>query len=842
MKSILLCLIVPFCLLQTAKAQTTIPRSKAGFKLVFEKTYLHTDRDVYAAGDTLWFKAYLVNAQDNTPISSSGNLHVDLIAPDAGIVSSELIRLDGGLGNGDFSLPDSIPAGKYHLRAYTNWMRNFGDNFIFDKDITILNTGNTPLMVNQSTKAVNLNISNPVQVTTSATNLSPTIRFYPEGGAMVEGISSLVAVKAEDYNGKGIVLKGSVLSAAGDTVARYTCDSLGMGLFALLPLKGQVYHSVSNITHGISFNLPAPLSSGFALQIKQTDSLIRAVITHTGGTGTVACKLTVKHSGITLLNQDLQLNGQQTAIRIPSDNLPEGVAAITLYDDQNKPNCERLVYIHHPNTFNSSVTTSKKTYSPKEKVTVQIDTKSAANLSMAVVDADMAPDAANDIVSSLLLGSELKGNIEQAHRYFDTNVNRYKQLDLLLMTQGWRNFIWRRLADTAIRISYAAENGIEIPGRVRDEVSNKYMPGLNVSLYASGAKGEKLYSAVTDSTGRFNFTGLMLYGNQNVRLTSINGKGENKGSFMMDTLTPMPVTKQLFKKTPETANDSIIISAMEAHLRQGNISKKKAVTKLKEVKITANQNILLRSGGVMTTFGADQVFEITPFDYQYKTVEWFLQKSSKGAIKMLVDPNRSHGPPGELMRPITGLGYSGVDTFKMVVSTLAGNDVRYIPKNKIISPILFINGKELNMENYDQAEAYRGLYFNMPINKVKKIILRHVTGTLHGFGINPMAERIMVDRYLLFLTLTDDASGALNKDIPGYYEARTYYQPLPGAKPSLTDYRSTIYWEPNIKTDAAGNAVVNFYNITTASKIKIILQGIHTNGMPVNNTTSYSVK
>src|SRR5476651_524446 len=120
-------------------------------KLVFEKAYLHTDRDVYAQGDTLWFKAYLVNAQDNTPINSSGSLHVELISPDAKIISSELIRLNNGLGNGDFGLADSLAAGKYHLRAYTNWMRNFGDNFIFDKEITILNTEAVPV-AEQTTK------------------------------------------------------------------------------------------------------------------------------------------------------------------------------------------------------------------------------------------------------------------------------------------------------------------------------------------------------------------------------------------------------------------------------------------------------------------------------------------------------------------------------------------------------------------------------------------------------------------------------------------------------------------------------------------------------------------
>ena len=112
----------------------------AAFKLFFEKSYIHTDRNVYVQGDDVWFKVYLINGQSNTPINTSGNLYVELIDPNAQIVSKQTIRLDDGLGNGDFKLVDTIPAGNYRIRAYTNWMRNFGDNFIFEKGITILSS------------------------------------------------------------------------------------------------------------------------------------------------------------------------------------------------------------------------------------------------------------------------------------------------------------------------------------------------------------------------------------------------------------------------------------------------------------------------------------------------------------------------------------------------------------------------------------------------------------------------------------------------------------------------------------------------------------------------------
>jgi uncharacterized protein YfaS (alpha-2-macroglobulin family) len=71
---------------------------------IIEKVYLQTDRNCYYPGDDIWFKAYLVNALDRSISGPSRSLHVELISPSSEIIMSRIIRLDGGLGNGDFKL------------------------------------------------------------------------------------------------------------------------------------------------------------------------------------------------------------------------------------------------------------------------------------------------------------------------------------------------------------------------------------------------------------------------------------------------------------------------------------------------------------------------------------------------------------------------------------------------------------------------------------------------------------------------------------------------------------------------------------------------------------------
>jgi hypothetical protein len=105
-----------------------------------EKVYLHTDRTHYTVGESLWYKAYCVYAYTNILFDNSKILYVELVSPESKIISRNVTRLEEGLGHGDMILSDSIGVkpGTYQLRAYTNWMRNYGDDFVFKKEIQII--------------------------------------------------------------------------------------------------------------------------------------------------------------------------------------------------------------------------------------------------------------------------------------------------------------------------------------------------------------------------------------------------------------------------------------------------------------------------------------------------------------------------------------------------------------------------------------------------------------------------------------------------------------------------------------------------------------------------------
>jgi hypothetical protein len=109
-------------------------------KYAQEKVYLHLDKPYYAIGDDIWFKAYVINTQNSEPSDISKALYVELINEKDSVKTQLKLPMDGGLTWGDFKLSDTLSEGNYRIRAYTQWMRNAGTEFFFDKTIKIGNS------------------------------------------------------------------------------------------------------------------------------------------------------------------------------------------------------------------------------------------------------------------------------------------------------------------------------------------------------------------------------------------------------------------------------------------------------------------------------------------------------------------------------------------------------------------------------------------------------------------------------------------------------------------------------------------------------------------------------
>lgn len=833
-------------------AQHKLP---ANFRLFFEKAFLHTDREAFAAGDTLWYKAYLTDAQTGILTTSSTNLYVELISPADSLVSRQTVLLQGGASKGDITLPDLLASGNYRLRAYTNWMHNFDDLFLFEKNITVVSKiAAAPLPTAGKISVKQGKLTGLPAVSTPHL----TLRFFPEGGAMVQQLTGLVAVKAENSTGAGTALKGAIVALpSNDTVSHFTCDSTGMGLFTLMPLKGQHYQAVYNYQNTpANTPLPAALTQGPVLKVYRNDTAWIADISinaQLAGNPT-NFKLSIKHAGKIYIQQDIMIDREgHQRITIPHKLLPAGIVSLTLQDGTGRPYCERLIYSELLVPARLRVQTDQGAYTAHQKTVITVQALSAggkpvkANLSVAVVDAKVIPVDESNIGAYLMLQSELKGKIEHPGRYFDTtNVNRLKQLDLLLLTQGWRNYIWRHLADTAINLTYAPEQGLVLQGRVVSDNRSNALPGANITLYAEQAKGTKLFAAQTDSSGRYHFNNLIQYGKGTVTLTARNTKGQYAGKIIADTSYYVLPVKN-YPASPFMQVDEP--HAYEALVQRQPTKAVKDTLKLKAVKVRANKNITLRDITV-TSFGyPDEVLVPGPKDDPARSIKNYILFASKQA-KM---QNEAEANAGMMLA-----GSAQPD--KIISDRLA-----FFAEGKLHAPRLIVNGYEVPVESAEEIvknDLY-DRYLNIPLSKAEKVVIKRMIApptlkrargegaeflNISG-GVTSNVTKIDSEPiFIIYLTLKPGALDAEEKNLVhgqlnGYYQAREFYQPVydkaAAAKPYI---RTTIYWVPMLQTNALGQGSLSYYNADNTGAVRIIIQGVTDTGIPLFAISNYVVK
>lgn len=489
----LMLLLLSFC--SEGQILREVQNSFKTFKenVVQDKLFVHTDKDVYLSGEIVWFKIYCVNADDHHLLNLSKVAYIELLDEHHQVITQAKVALKNGTGNGSVLIPVSITNGNYQFRAYTNWMKNAGPDFYFEKTLTLINPLKSPAL--------------PVVANADTLDL----QFFPEGGNLVTGITSKVAFKAVDNHGKGIALNGAVLNQKNDTVARFNTYKFGMGSFLFTPVLNDAYRAVFTTGKTKRYSkIPEIYQQGYTLLL--TDN------------GTDQLDLAVKSSGITDGNVYLFVHTRQvikaaqtaglkagiTHFTLSKQLLGEGVSHLTIFNQAKQPVCERLYFKAPTQRLFIEAKVDQQEYKVRKKVNIEIATKNGAgqpratDLSMAVYQLNPLQDIADlNIFNYLWLKSELKGNIESPDYYFKLpNAETAVAIDNLMLTQGWRRFSWTDvLAPKTASFSYLPEyKGHIITAKIN--TPNTQLPAKSILSYLSvPGKRVQFYPSLSDSSG-----------------------------------------------------------------------------------------------------------------------------------------------------------------------------------------------------------------------------------------------------------------------------------------------------------------------------------------------------
>lgn len=822
-----------------------------------EKLYLHLDKPFYGAGEKIWFKGYLVNATTHQDNAQSNFIITELINRSDSIVERKKIRRDSLGFHNAFTLPATLPAGDYYLRGYSNWMLNEDPDFFFSRNIKIGNSIDNTIVSNieyqqedDTHYTAKIRFTSNVQAVFENTTIkflylengkiknkgkkktdengwisislpdlkSPAarrievefddpqyiykrtfhlpvftndfdVKFFPEGGALINIPHQNVAFKAQGADGFSKEIEGFLFNSKGDTLTNFRSEHNGMGIFTMNPVDNETYYVTARTNDSITkrFDLPAIEPKGISIAMSHYKQEIRYEIQKTEATEWPQKLFLLAHTRgkLTILQP---INPERTFGKMNDSLFTEGITHFMLIDQQGNALCERLVFVpdHKPNQW--QITADQSTYGKREKVSLQIAAKDnegnpvEGTFSVSITDRkSIQPDSlADNILSNLLLTSDLKGYVEDPAFYFlNQDARTLRSIDYLLMTHGWRRHKMENVLRTpSLNFTNYIEKGQTISGRIRGFFGGNVKKG---PICVLAPKYNIFATTETDEKGEF-IVNTSFRDSTTFLVQARTKKGFAGVDIEIDTPPyPVPTHKAPYFNGATTFMEDYLMNTRDQYYMEGGMR----VYNLKEVTVTAKRD----------------------------------RPSSKSIY--------------------TG----GINTYTVEEDRLQGYGQTAFDAASRLPSVTITNGSEIHIRNNSEPA----------IIVIDDIVYEDASDILKDIQVSDMSSISLLrgaDAVILgprasggavVITLKDPRNlparpvqGIFTYTPLGYSESVEFYHPTydtPEKKNAQrSDFRSTVYWNPELRLDAEGKATIEYYTPDSTAPEDIIIEGVDKNG------------
>ena len=772
-----------------------------------EKAYLHFDNTSYYVGDTIWFKAYVTLAEKQVFSSISRPLYVELVDQAGHVTDKQIIKLSQGEGSGQFVLPQSMLSGYYEVRAYTRWMLAFSDPQYFSRTLPIYQLSHSD-QLERSISTYELSPSMEKRPEETREKLS--LRFFPEGGQLVEGVTSQVAFKAESKNEGNIQLSGTLYTKEGQEITSFETLHDGMGAFEYTPSALPAIAKVNFQGKQYEFTLPKALPSGYILKVDNNAGAISVTVSCNAATPQDTLAVFISHQGRPHAYQLIHCQANEPQqFTVLSRKLPAGVLQISLLNRAGNTLCDRFVFASPRAPLQISPKGLKEIYAPYAPIRCELQLNNAigepmpGKLSVSIRDAVRSDymEYDNNIFTDLLLTSDLKGYIHQPGYYFtESSLRKQKELDILLMVHGWRKYdMTQQIGISPFTPLQLPESQLVLYGQVKSTILKNKLKDIALSVMVKRDAEIITGQTVTDENGHFSipledFEGSM----EAVIQTRKVGKERNKDASILIDRHFSPATRAYGYKELHPEWGNIAHWQQEAEkfdsLYIDSIRRVDGLYLLDEVEIKSKRR--RQSTNMATKINEQSI------DAYYD-------------IRQAVDQLRDNGKVlttiPEVMEKLNPLFYWDRSNDNC---TYRQKPICYIMDNKILS------STEVNMMLTE-------------IDGLASIIISKGTGGIDDEIIqnSKMSDSndidvTELDKYSIFYLIPLPRHDVLNKHetaalgtrqtvMQGYTPALEYYSPAYIDKElymDKADKRRTLYWNPTVQTDENGKAVIECYN------------------------------
>lgn len=844
-----------------------------------EKVYLHLDNTGYFENETVWFKAYLVRTDRSSPSDLSKVLYVELLNMSGDVIKTTKWPVDSlGQSRGDLKLDSLLGSGFYEIRAYTRYMTSWGPLACYSRVIPVFKKpseeGNySDLSIrprlykhrdpNNRDRSDSLHAKAMDEGLSSSEMLKTiSVQFFPEGGKLVEGKKSRVALMAADDNGYPYQSEGFVVNGNGDVLALVNTDSLGRGVFEVTPDGSPLSMQMRNRKSGESrsvqiFPLPPAEKEGCVLTLDAvSDDMLVSVQCSDSLVGSpLGCVL--MHEG-NILYCDTMEALPLVEIELDRSRQHPGVSQFTVFDSLGRILAERRFFICPRSSSDDRVLVSSAAtrLRPCGKVILDVQSLPYSTISLSAIDAgSMTNGKQGNIRTWLLLSSDVRGYISNVDYYFESDDKAHRESDdLLMLTQAWRRYDWEEMAGVKPMANpQPVEDKFYVFGKLN--VYRKHNPASHVAMEAFlyNESGESLVgSTVTDSLGRYAFEMPFVDGEWKMQIyTRLNDKRKTYYVGIDRQISPLP---QYVSRSATSILHPLAPNLFVLHADVGEsgaeeedfipITKKNHV--LKNVTVKARRRYFTNDdwkykneswGREHATLYYDidreredildrglptpTIFEFlfmrnSMFQASSRSVLSSRQKTEGKNVELHANEHFSYGG-----RPIKWIVDNG-DTQCVLDTGLS-----------TLSKMGKVLGTQINYAEMVSDEIPAGvtsnsgtlLYSFFPIwmEEIKSLyVVPYSPKEVH------QAVRVYLYTHKRFTT--ESQKGLRRTYFQGFNKPSAFQMEDYSVVPPMADYRRTIYWAPDVRTDASGKAKVEFYNNSTCREMYISAEGMSDDG------------
>ena len=741
-----------------------------------EKIYLQTDKDIFTNIEDIWISAYVTLGTELHYSLASKVLYLNLISSNGRIVLSKTIPLNNGRGAGNITIPQNLEQGKYQLRAYTNWMRNFDSDFFFTKTIDVINSKQNTYPISKNNQDIDL-------------------QFFPEGGSSIVNLNGRIAFKAIGINGLGKEISGKITDSNNKEILTFKTKYQGAGYFNLKPKEGEKYSAILN--NGLTFPLPKASSSGYTILVNNIKKKHIRIKIQASKKLKSKRFYVVGHIRNKKYYQGKFEFGDKPIVdfEIPKIKLPNGIMTLTIFSQEGVPMTERIVFINNHKKLKIKAQIAKKLPNNSVEVEINVTDKrgrpAVTELSVSITDADKYSKDKNksNIISQLLFESDIEGHIEKPALFINQNntLTKLKQ-ELIMLTHGWRKLNWKKIKTERISTQKKIpfEKGLLLNGTAK--VRRKVLKNKTLQMVAL-SKGKHLaYATRTNDKGEFSFNDFNSIGNTELTFNTTN----KSGKFVEVSAKLNPIKT----KTIPTTNFKYVNVKTEKELDN-------AISNIINIKndLIKNQLAFNRDDNLL-----DEV--------KLKSTKKKFRRNTSSFDKNNKD--NYHTTPDLVINPKKRNGETLLDLLEGIPNVRVQDGNVYIRMNK---------GHVLWVVDGLKHFGYRAP--KVVIANIEKIELLKSGVSTAVYGPNGANGVIFIK--------TKKAKKEANYilaplKITGHKDNKEFYVPKYNSVQKY--YKTTLYWNPMIRTNKDGKATFIITNYNQFKNTQMVIEGLSINGIP----------